>query len=804
MSIFKKVLTVQQLRKITRYQIFGITLLKFDEDYYRKIIRILGVPFKFKTDDKAKKSIRDEFDGNLYQLVYDLKNENPWHHFISIGYAEGKHYFRKGEFQKIEQEYIEYSNHVFEVSKDKKILIHCFIKDIDALNETIRYLKNIPFPFYLRYTYSDSFGRVISTALRQKMQEELPLAVQIEDTALGSAGQDALFVLNECSQKIFGYDFFAHFVFSGDSISGRAFTREKYQLNTLLGNRNEISQILHHLDTDNAGLVFPESYWWICPEQILRKNLNWSNKTKVLYESFAIKPLYPDSVPMPGKMFWANTVSLISLVSKLSSMSFSMTWVKNQSNLISYSVLSSGFKNFIVSNKANTLFDTANAYQAYQRFLDAIFDEDFYKHQHPEILEDYDDIGQSYEKEGYKQVTLPSSGLSDSFWDKLKSFLGLKETDEDMEFNPKFYLKTYFSVLENCLFGRLDIYQHYQTVGKEQGFLANRKKLDLVEQDKSIDRYKFSIIIPVYKSEAFLENCLHSAYNQTVKNLEIVIVNDGSPDNSQTIIDRFCSICPNQTKVIVHETNKGLVTTHTDGINAATGDFFAIMDGDDWLSPDFCEKLGNLAIAYEADCVCCRWTRPSQYIPPTASDAIYQDIRILEGDIKDKAIVRWGIYPNIHYGLNRKLYKTDVWKKLNPLQLDKDIINFEDAVGTIRFMLGCHKVITIRNRYYHWFFNPNSVGSGYITMKMVEDIFKVIIILSDLKRSSNRIYRDLYKRNLDNIYLTEFVRRFEHLYENNIDDAKIILKRFRELFQISKEYFTHEQVKQIEEKLTIS
>jgi glycosyltransferase EpsH len=114
---------------------------------------------------------------------------------------------------------------------------------------------------------------------------------------------------------------------------------------------------------------------------------------------------------------------------------------------------------------------------------------------------------------------------------------------------------------------------------------------------------KVSVCVPVYKTEAFIRRCLDSLLAQTLSDIEIVIVNDGSPDGSQRIIEEYAQ----RDQRIIHMTqpNSGLGATRNAGIKLASGDYVAFVDSDDWVEPDCCEALHSAAVASGADLVVC-------------------------------------------------------------------------------------------------------------------------------------------------------------------------------------------------------
>ena len=95
---------------------------------------------------------------------------------------------------------------------------------------------------------------------------------------------------------------------------------------------------------------------------------------------------------------------------------------------------------------------------------------------------------------------------------------------------------------------------------------------------------KISIIIPVYKVENYLERCVQSVLKQTYPNLEIILVDDGSPDNCGTICDNYAN--ENSNVSVIHQKNQGISAARNNGMKVAKGDFFGFVDSDDIIEPD--------------------------------------------------------------------------------------------------------------------------------------------------------------------------------------------------------------------------
>ena len=106
-----------------------------------------------------------------------------------------------------------------------------------------------------------------------------------------------------------------------------------------------------------------------------------------------------------------------------------------------------------------------------------------------------------------------------------------------------------------------------------------------------MNNIKVSVIVPVYNCEKYLKKCLDSLVNQTLKDIEIICVNDGSTDNSGRILEEYTD---SRIKIITKE-NGGLSSARNAGIAVAKGEYLGFVDSDDWVDLDFYEKLYNTA-----------------------------------------------------------------------------------------------------------------------------------------------------------------------------------------------------------------
>ena len=111
---------------------------------------------------------------------------------------------------------------------------------------------------------------------------------------------------------------------------------------------------------------------------------------------------------------------------------------------------------------------------------------------------------------------------------------------------------------------------------------------------------KVSVIIPIYKVEKYLSRCLDSVVNQTLEDIEIVLVDDGSPDSCPEICDRYAK--KDSRIKVIHKKNEGLGYARNSGMLIATGEYIAFLDSDDYVSKDMYEKVYSELKRTDADC----------------------------------------------------------------------------------------------------------------------------------------------------------------------------------------------------------
>jgi glycosyltransferase EpsH len=245
---------------------------------------------------------------------------------------------------------------------------------------------------------------------------------------------------------------------------------------------------------------------------------------------------------------------------------------------------------------------------------------------------------------------------------------------------------------------------------------------------------KISIIIPLFKSEFFLNKLNYSLVHQTYSNLEIIYVNDGSPDNSLKLVQEF-QLHDSRIKII-DKNNEGQAAALNDGIAMCTGDFIMFIDADDWIELNTCELAIDAATRYDVDMVF--WPNIKEY--PTKSikypsffpssklfkgeDIIYLRRRMI-GLINDELINPLSTDAfNAGWG---KIYKAEIIKKNKIIWTDTKIVGSSDVLFNAQLMPYIKSAYYLDVHLYHYNkCNPNSHTKTYnnsLKIKM-ENLFK--------------------------------------------------------------------------------
>ena len=233
---------------------------------------------------------------------------------------------------------------------------------------------------------------------------------------------------------------------------------------------------------------------------------------------------------------------------------------------------------------------------------------------------------------------------------------------------------------------------------------------------------KVSIIIPVYNTEKYLKRCIESCLNQTLGDIEIILVDDYSKDGSREIIRDYSIKYPNKVKYIFQKENHRQGAARNRGMEIAKGDYFLFVDSDDWIKPDMCETMYNKAKESDADMV------GSNYFLSWDDRDEIKKVNIqpdmcgnMDKHKKSEYIKNYGMFWS-------RVYKRSVLEE-SKLKFPEDIF-YEDAFFNFYSVLYAKRVEHIDKQFYHYYQENQSTVRNrnnprqYERIKLAEEILR--------------------------------------------------------------------------------
>ena len=229
---------------------------------------------------------------------------------------------------------------------------------------------------------------------------------------------------------------------------------------------------------------------------------------------------------------------------------------------------------------------------------------------------------------------------------------------------------------------------------------------------------KVSVIVPVYNTEKYLPKCLDSLTGQTLSDIEIICINDCSPDNSLAVLQEYAKK-DNRIKIIDFKENKGVSIARNTGIDTATGEYIGFIDSDDFIDLDFYEKLYNNAIETGADVV-----KGNVYNYDTKTSLIeLTNFYNINDKIRENPV-------NFLYGFTSAIYKTNFIKK-HKICFPENITHFEDPYFSISVTLYKPKIDFIDDSKYYYVKHSESACANSKTLQQTKSFIKSVRLILD-------------------------------------------------------------------------
>lgn len=235
-----------------------------------------------------------------------------------------------------------------------------------------------------------------------------------------------------------------------------------------------------------------------------------------------------------------------------------------------------------------------------------------------------------------------------------------------------------------------------------------------------------SVIVPIYNVEKFLPKCIESLQAQTLSDIEIILVDDGSPDGCPEICDKYAANDPRVS--VIHQRNSGVSAARNAGLKMAVGEYISFCDPDDFVAPDMYAELLSGIEKHDADISVCGYNYCSE-------DYVLDDTR-LYNQREDEVLSRRDLYsklsdmpPTIRHGVVTKLFKK---KLIGNLKFDTNLKSAEDGDFLLKYLKNVKNGVFIHKPLYFNLVRQGSATHGGLNIESLKDSFSV----------HNRMYED--------------------------------------------------------------
>lgn len=289
-----------------------------------------------------------------------------------------------------------------------------------------------------------------------------------------------------------------------------------------------------------------------------------------------------------------------------------------------------------------------------------------------------------------------------------------------------------------------------------------------------MDKDLISVIVPIYNVAEYLPRCLDSLRIQTYNNIQVILVNDGSTDKSAEVAAYFCRKDPRF--VLINQKNAGQGAARNTGIDAAEGKYLAFVDSDDWVHPQFIEKLYARACENQADIVMCGvervWQNGTRRKNPASNSKEF-----VTTDIEE-------VLPSVSFVIWDKLCRKELFCGVRfPTKM-----KYEDYAFTPRIIANAKTIAGISDVLYYYFWRT---GSTTNTVSLNRDIYKAHKILesSELADRYPNIVAGYFVKMVMGSLIPVLI-----LERGNMDEVKEIMNYGREKYPNLKQYIRKDNI----------
>ncbi len=306
---------------------------------------------------------------------------------------------------------------------------------------------------------------------------------------------------------------------------------------------------------------------------------------------------------------------------------------------------------------------------------------------------------------------------------------------------------------------------------------------------------KVSVVVPVYNVEKYLRQCLDSIRNQTLKDIEVIVVDDGSKDSSGAIIDEY--VAADSRFKVIHKPNSGYGNSMNRGFDAATGEYIGIVESDDYADDDMFEHLYETAVKYKADAV-----KSNFYMYYSAIEEKSTFFEALPRNLcgkpfcpaKDMKLNERVSFHNTKPSIWSAIYRADFIRENNIRFLETPGASFQDTSFTFKVFTRAKVMYCLYSAYLHYrqdnaSSSVNSLGKVYCVCDEYDEISRYIANdVPEAERKNlyaimNRIKYDTYMWNLDRIadeFVPDFSKRMSEEYRASAKAGQLDKRLFEQ------------------------
>lgn len=281
---------------------------------------------------------------------------------------------------------------------------------------------------------------------------------------------------------------------------------------------------------------------------------------------------------------------------------------------------------------------------------------------------------------------------------------------------------------------------------------------------------KVTIIIPCYNVEQYIQKCINSVLSQTYNNIQIILIDDGSTDNTNEVILKLLENTENV--VYIRNKNFGVSNARNTGIKNATGEYIMFLDSDDYISKDMIKNMYRLMLGYDSDLVKCNIKK--EYIEEQVTKnekPIYSKVKYLSREDFAKTIYKKILSTETMNSSCCSLFKTNIIKD-NNLFFKEDIYNGEDAIFFMDYIDNCKSMVYTPALYYHYIIKNNGLtGSGLSMDKLWDSKLKFIQELKNKEKKWDLIKYQYVNKKIIYIVMSCIFRLYKK-YENETTEFK--------------------------------